>query len=134
MAEIFNNYLTKKTYSNGNSQVIVPIAGAALSDNNTIGSRTANSVCQLHSIYITKEVSGDQSSNPLPNAAHITLSVRDKTTNEMYDIANNVFVLPHSSFYIEKTITLKAQQELVLTFLSSTQYTLHTVCSGVDIY
>ena len=51
-------------------------------------------------------------------------------------IANNVLVLPHSAFYIEKSITLLPQQQLKLTYtsLNSGNGTLCTVCSSVDLY
>ena len=136
MAELFNNYLTKKSHTpNDNTKfIIVPKAGESISDSGT-GSRTQDSVVQLHSIYITQEVTTNQSANPIANAAFVTLSVVDTTNNLEYPIASNIMVLPHSSFYIEKAITLKSQDRLILkyTTLNSTSKTIGTVCSGVEL-
>jgi hypothetical protein len=137
MAERFNNYLTKKTYNTNNqkTQVIVPKAGDSITSNG-VGSRTIGSISQVHSIYVTQEVNGNFINDPLSNAAYICLYIYDRTNSKEYYIANDVLVLPHSAFYIEKTITLLGQQELRLRYSNqngSTARTLCTVCSSIDI-
>lgn len=142
MAEIFNNYLTAKQYAASDYLTIVPKANDSLPTATGSGSRTKDTVVQLHSIYVTQEISGITSSNiknyrenPLDYAAYITLSVVDNSTNNEYIIINNSAVLPLSAFYIEKTITLRAQDSLKLTYTSanSANKKLHTICSGVEI-
>lgn len=136
MAEKFNNYLTSRSYNLSNTQILVPKAGQNLSGNGT-GSRAENAISQIHSIYVTKHVSADYSNDPLAQKSIISLSVVDTSANKEYFIANNVMVLPHSSFYIEKAITLLPQQQLKLTYSNITGnpagVTLSTVCSSVDI-
>lgn len=135
MAERFNNYLTKRSYSKDNTQTIVPKAGNSITSNG-IGSRTNGTISQVHSIYVTQEINGNFIDDPLSNAAYICLSVYDTTNSKEYFIAHNVLVLPHSAFYIEKTITLLGQQELRLRYTSqngTTSRTLCTVCSSIDI-
>lgn len=134
MAEIFNNYLTSKTYAKGDAIVIVPKAGSNIASGNGVGSRKSYTKSQLHSIYISQETNGNYTSNPLNEKVFITLYVKDG--NNEYYIANNVLVLPHSSFYIEKTITLLAQQELYLRYTTTNTKAnckLFTVCSSIDI-
>ena len=137
MAEYFNNYLTSRAYSPNQQQDIVPKAGESISSNG-VGSRTSESVVQLHSIYVSLKVDTNQTSNPTNNAAFITLSVYDTSKNAEYPIAYNVMVLPHSSFYIEKTITLKKQDKLIMRYsntpVNTGNKTLSTVCSGVELY
>ncbi len=142
MAELFNNYLTSRSYpaSAATTQIIVPAAGSSISSNGT-GSRTQESVVQLHSIYITKNISTNQSENPLDNKSFVTLTIVDTSntnnnTNK-YVLASNVIVLPHSCFYIEKTITLRKQDRLELTYTTlngANAATISTVCSGVELY
>lgn len=136
MSERFTNYITRRSYNKGNTQIIIPKDGTSVG-NNGVGSRGSNSTCQLHSIYITKEVSANYTSDPLSQASIISLSIVDTSANKEFFIANNVMVLPHSSFYIEKTITLLPQQQLKLTYANMSPNTdgvyLNTICSSVDI-
>jgi len=138
MAEKFNNYLTSRSYALNNTQILVPKAGQNLSGNGS-GSRPENAISQIHSIYVTKHVSADYSNDPLTQKSIISLSVVDTSVspNKEYFIANSVIVLPHSSFYIEKAITLLPQQQLKLTYSNisgnPSGVTLSTICSSVDI-
>ena len=134
-SEVFNNYLASKTLSPNATITIVPVAGGKVADANGIGSRTADSVAQLHSIYITQLVDQNYTSDPVGHAAYITLSVYDESAQKRFPIAHNVLVLPHSAFYIEKTITLKNRQRLDLTLTSQNTVSkqLSCVCSGVDM-
>ena len=131
MAENFNNYLTKKSYSTGGTQIIIPAAEEAISSSVGAGERGASTISQVHSIYITKIITSDQSSDPIGNAAVVSISVRDNATD--YYIAKNVKVLPHSSFYIEKTITLRPQDCIRLTYHGSSSAGIDAVCSGIDL-
>ena len=137
MAESFNNYLTYNKYGKGDYKVIVPAAGSSIDNDIGIGSRLANTVIQLHSIYVTQEIDGNHINEPYAYASFITLSVYDYSINKSFSVANNVMVLPHSSFYVEKALTLTATQELRLTYTttntSTTSPTIHTICSSVEI-
>lgn len=140
MAEIFNNYLTAKEFTPSSTAfIIVPKAGSELASATGSGSRAANTIVQLHSIYITKNVNSVVD-NPLDGKAYVTIAIRDTSSTQsggkVYPIASNVIVLPHSSFYIEKTITLRKQDQLEITYTTlnpSGTVTLSTVCSGVEI-
>ena len=137
MAEYFSNYCSKFTcpvpssLSDVVENVIVPKAGQGLPSTGT-GSRLPGTIAQLHSIYITQEVS-NRYSDPTTRIAYINLKVKDGSSS--YYVAHNVMVLPHSAFYIEKTITLLAQQQLILEFttLNTAGCNLDVVVSGVDI-
>lgn len=121
MAEKFTNYLYKQRLGKN--------AVATIIDRHNTQFRQANAICQIHSIYITQEYTG-VSINPEGDAAIVSLFI-DNNGSE-YMIANNVLVLPNSSFYIEKTITLTESQQLKLKNNGS-EKTLHVVCSSVDI-
>lgn len=146
MAEYFNNYLTKRSFNKNQYQIIVPVAGTDLSVNGTAdnnnyvsGTRPSNATSQIHSIYITKHVTSNYTNDdPLSQAAVVSLSIVDTgNDNREFYIANNVMVLPHSSFYVEKAITLLPQQYLKLTYSNISPNTngvsISTVCSSVDI-
>ena len=136
MAESFNNYLTYAKYNAGAWKTIVPQAGGDIDNSIGVGSRLPNTTLQLHSIYITRETDGNHTSDPLSYASFVTLSIYDSGSEKSYSIANNVMVLPHSSCYIEKAITLTPQQELRLTYTSTNtgvSPNLHTICSSVEI-
>jgi len=137
MAESFNNYLTGAKYNVDQTRVIVPRAGSSIDSEVGVGSRLTDAVTQLHSIYVAKEISGNHTDDPITYASFITISIYDYNTQKTYAVAQNVMVLPHSSFYIEKAITLTPQQELRLTYTtansSSSGTNIYTVCSSVDI-
>ena len=139
MAESFNNYLTCFKYETSgtkSSKVIVPKAGESIDTSYGIGSRLPNTVVQLHSIYVAKEIDGNHTTDPLSYSSFITISIYDYDANKSFCIAQNVMLLPHSSFYIEKAITLTSQQELRLTYTSANtgaSTNIHTVCSSVEI-
>lgn len=131
MAEQFNNYCTKGSINKGTKRVIVPTAGTSLS--NGIGTRTANSTLQIHSIYIVKE-QGGVSPTPESDSAKVSLILKDG--NNEYKMGDNILILPNSAFYIEKTITLLPTQSLLIEYTSvnSSSSNIHTICSSVDIY
>lgn len=137
MAESFNNYLTGAKYSLDQARTIVPRAGSSIDSDIGVGSRLTDAVTQLHSIYVTKEISGNHINDPYNYAVFITIAIYDYNTQKSYPVAQNVMVLPHSSFYIEKAITLTPQQELILTYTSANSSdsgtNIYTVCSSVDI-
>lgn len=124
MAEKFTNYLY-----NNNNRPVGSGAEVTIIDKHNTQYRQANSICQIHSIYITQEYSG-VSTNPEADAARVSLFI--DSNGSKYMIANNVLVLPNSSFYIEKTITLTESQQLKLKN-NGAEKTLHVVCSSVDI-
>lgn len=138
MAEVFNNYLTRKTYSSDvGSITIIPAYSGSIDSSIGTGSRTKDSKAQVHSIYLTQEVESNETANPLTGAVFVSLSIYDNAAQTEVYIANNVMILPHSSFYIEKTITLLSQQELRLTYgnatLNPNTKTISTVCSTIEI-
>ena len=138
MAESFSSYGAQYNFgtsANDQSKTIVPIAGGRLSDAGCSGSRAPGSTLQLHSIYLSQVVTQTYS-DPTSKIAYVSLRVVD-TNGGSWFIANNVMVLPHSSFYIEKTITLLPTQSLQLIFskntINTSGATIHSYCSGVDI-
>lgn len=155
MAEKFNDYLTSVTYSSGKTIVIVPPATELNSlpyseQYAASGTRVVGSTCQLHSIYITMSDVDNFSHDPEDDAAIISLYIQNTVTNtnNIFYLAKNIKVLPNSSFYIEKTITLNTQECLKLvyhgverkgedvtpgTIDTSITHKIDTVCSSVDI-
>ena len=133
MAEVFNNYLVSKQFSSQNESVtIVPIAGGKINDTIGRGSRYG-AQSQIHSIYLTKRNQDSYSTNPENDGVDLSVSIYDTANNKEYFIARYIKVLPNSSFYIEKTITLTAQDCIRLTYHGSTSTTIDAVCSGVDL-
>lgn len=135
MSEKFNNYLVKTTLTSGNNSetILIPTAGSPLPNSYGSGTRPSNSVSQIHSIYITKEKNG-VSTNPEAESTIVSLAIKTGTTSQAYKIADHVQVLPNSSFYIEKTITLLPHQTLVLINGNNTSNSVvNVVCSTVDI-
>ena len=135
MAESFSNYCTKFNFSTAtkpNSKMIVPAAGGRLG---TVGSRPTGAVTQLHSIYLSQVITSTFD-DPTTHVIYASLKIRDTadSNNEWY-VDNNIMILPHSSFYIEKTITLTATQQLYIEYTSLNTFNgeVHCVCSGVDI-
>ena len=144
MAEKFNNYLVSVPFSSNNKSVTIipqqgvsfPIQGQTV--NYSIGTRTAGSTSQIHSIYLTKADVSEIIEKPEDNAAVVSISVYDTINGTEYFIAKAVYVLPNSSFYIEKTITLKPQDSIKLTYHGNKAkqfpaITIDAVCSGVDL-
>lgn len=139
MAEKFNNYLVSIPFSSSNRTItIVPQQGGSLpisgqTVNYANGSRTSGATSQIHSIYLTKADQNSYSSNPENDGVNLSVSVYDTTNNKEYFIAKYIKILPNSSFYIEKTITLRPQDSIRLTYHGSTTTTIDAVCSGVDL-
>ena len=141
MAESFSNFLTSKEFTEANQTIdIVPEAANSISDG--IGSRVANSVSQIHSIYITKrEYNATQYIPTEKDGAYINIYIYDNTKNDKYYLAHNVCVLPCSSFYIEKTITLLTNQSLKIEYSEWNKddkgeiikSKIDCICSGIDI-
>lgn len=133
MSEKFSSFLSSFNVSSSSANVIVPTA-TATTQSGVVGTRVSGSTTQLHSIYLTME-QATKSTDPIADGVFLSISVYDNATGKDYFIAHNVEVLPHSSFYIEKTITLQPNQSLrVLGTSLSTSKKIHTICSGIDIY
>lgn len=129
MAEKFTNYLFKESMNKGSTLTVIDSAGIQ-------SGRESSSVCQIHSLYITQDFDW-VSSNPEEEAATISLFIVSENSQKEYMVANNVLILPNSSFYIEKTITLKPSDKLRIRYTglkSSSSKTISVVCSAVDIY
>ncbi len=140
MAESFSNYLTNKSYSSGNTQVIIPKANDNVPGG--IGTRPANSITQVHSIYVCKEqtTKPDSQTDIETYGAYVNIYIIDANeqveTKTKFYIAHNVNVLPFSAFYIEKTITLTQSQSLNIEYTTlngSTTNKITTICSCVDL-
>lgn len=129
MAEKFTNYLFKESMNKGSTLTVIDSAGIQ-------SGRESSSVCQIHSLYITQDFDW-VSSNPEEEAATISLFIVSENSQKEYMVANNVLILPNSSFYIEKTITLKPSDKLRIRYTglkSSSSKTISVVCSAVDIF
>lgn len=127
MAEKFTNYLFQETMSVNQTFTVIDQAG--------YNGRQTGSVCQIHSLYIT-QIHDGVPSNPEDLAATVSLMIESNTSKE-YMIANNVLILPNSSFYIEKTITLKPTDRLKIKYTglkTTSSKTISVVCSAVDLY
>ena len=142
MAEKFNNYLVSVPFSSDNTVVtLVPQQGVSLPIdgqrvNNASGSRTSGATSQIHSIYLTKSSQDEYSEYPERDGVEVSISVYDTTTESTfkeYYIAKYVRILPNSSFYIEKTITLRPQDCIRLKYHGTASVTVDAVCSGVDL-
>jgi len=140
MAEKFNNYLVSAACAANRKFTIVPTQGTSLQSlsetgvNASSGQRVASSTSQIHSIYLTKSNVTSIDSNPEANGIVASISVYDSMTSQEYYIAKAVNVLPNSSFYIEKTITLRPQDAMKVTIHNSpASTTIDVVCSGVDL-
>lgn len=143
MAEKFNNYLVSIPFSSTNKTVvIVPQQGGSLPASGTVtsatGSRTSGATSQIHSIYLTKSDVSTIVSNPENNGSVVSISVYDTTNSKEYFIAKAVMVLPNSSFYVEKTITLRPQDCIRLTYHGNkagqfNNSSIDAICSGVDL-
>lgn len=139
MAEKFNNYLVSVPFSSSNKIVtIVPPHGVSLpiqgqTVNQANGTRTSSATSQIHSIYITKSDQNSYSSNPEADGVNLSISIFDTVNNKEYFISKYIKVLPNSSFYIEKTITLRPQDSIRLTYHGTSTVGIDAVCSGVDL-
>ena len=140
MAEKFTNYLVSANYASNRTITIVPQQGASLTTSeagviSAAGSRTGGSTEQLHSIYLTKSNVTSVVQNPESQGVILSVFVYDSTNNKEYYLAKAINVLPNSSFYIEKTITLRPQDALKIKFHSCADSSaiIDSVCSGVDL-
>ena len=139
MAEKFNNYLVSIPFSSSNKIVTIvpphgvslPISGQVVNQAN--GTRTSGSTSQIHSIYLTKSDQNSYSTNPENDGVDLSISIFDTVNNKEYFISKYIKVLPNSSFYIEKTITLRPQDSIRLTYHGSTSAGVDAICSGVDL-
>lgn len=143
MAENFNNYLVSIPFTSSNKVVTIvppcntssdnslPMSGQTVNYAN--GSRTSGSTAQIHSIYLTKSDQNAYSTDPETDGVNLSIGIFDTVNNKEYFIAKFIKVLPNSSFYIEKTITLRPQDSIRLTYHGSASTTIDAVCSGVDL-
>lgn len=131
MAETFSNYLFNGTMNPGQTQVVVPVANSSKASD-LVQTRTINAVSQVHSIYITKE-HNTKTTDVEKEGVYIHLYIEDD--GERFYIGHNICVLPYSSFYIEKTITLLSTQSLNMEYstLNTESAKLNCVCSCVDV-
>ena len=124
MSEIFKNFISVS--KNTGEKIIVPfgIVGQntvnILSNSQTMGQllREENSTAQVHSLYIT------QASNPRVQGEsrynesvykHIDLMIKDvNNANTVVYAGYDIQIVPGSSYYIEKNITLTPSQYLVI--------------------
>lgn len=133
MAETFSNFLSKTSMTSGKTQVIVPKANGQAEDG-VIGIRPINATSQIHSIYITKEQTGSSIITDIEKeGVYVHIYINDNGAK--YYLGHNIQVLPYSSFYIEKTITLLSHQSLCVEYssLNANESTIDCICSGVDI-
>ena len=82
---------------------------------------------------MTKADQNSYSTNPENDGVNLSISIYDTVNNKEYFIARYIKVLPNSSFYIEKTITLRPQDCIRLTYHGSSSVGIDSVCSGVDL-
>lgn len=133
MAEVFNNYLYKGTVGKNTTITVIPRSGGNISQPGK-GVRTINSVSQIHSLYLSIE-SNTKITNIEDNGLFVNIVINNSDGTKVH-IANNVCILPHAPFYIEKTITLLSHQSLEIegaTTNNSVTKTLHCVASCVEL-
>ena len=117
MAEKFNSYVTSIPFSNNlKGMVIVPQQGVSINSEYGYGSRPSGSTSQVHSIYLTYSSPDSIMENPESMAPIVSISILDNSNGREYYIAKAVMILPNSSFYIEKSITLTTNESLKLTY------------------
>ncbi len=122
MSEIFKNFV--KVVNATNSEFIIVPSGIE-NNNETSHSnsssilynvRDVNSVCQLHSMYISQvdetRINGSERFNP-KNFKSVDLYIRDINNPDVkIYIGYDIRIVPGSPFYIEKNITLEPSQYL----------------------
>lgn len=124
MAEIFKNFISVS--KNTGEKIVVPSAIVGqntvniLSNSESMGQllREEDSTAQVHSLYIT------QASEPRIKGTsrydeslfkHVDLIIRDiDNTNTLVYAGYDIQIVPGSSYYIEKNITLSPTQYLVI--------------------
>lgn len=124
MSEIFKNFISVS--KNTGEKIIVPsgIVGQntvnILSNSQTMGQllREENSTAQVHSLYITQvsnpRVQGESRYNESVYK-HIDLMIKDvNNANTVVYAGYDIQIVPGSSYYIEKNITLTPSQYLVI--------------------
>jgi hypothetical protein len=124
MAETFTNFLSK---SISGEKVIVPVAGDIVkidSTNSASGEvlRAEESTAQVHSIYITQYTNSrirDDNRYDTSNFNYVDLYIEDTDTNAKVYVAYDLQIVPGSSYYIEKNITLTPTQCLKINVPSS---------------
>lgn len=135
MAEVFNNYLFNGEITNGTSVTLITKAsGASNNTTTTKGTRTLNSVTQIHSLYLSQDTI-TKISDVESNGIYVDIII-DNGDGFTTNVANNVCILPHAPFYIEKTITLLSHQSLIIKGNQSngtTKKRVYAVCSCIDI-
>lgn len=120
MAEIFKNFLSVS--KNVGEKTVVPASGRScqiLDKTDTMGSvnREEESIVQIHSLYITNNFGRVEGNNRCNQSLfkRVDLYIKDiSNTNVKVYIASDIELVPGSSFYIEKNITLNPTQYLVL--------------------
>lgn len=133
MAETFKNYLRQIT-TTGNFEVI-PYADETNSEK-----REGNSTVQVHSLYITR-VDNDRFSSENRyeessfNHVDIMIVENDDVANATY-VGYDIQLVPGSSYFFEKNITLEPHQSLRVSLPNSvgannTYHNIHVTASAV---
>lgn len=138
MAESFNSYYRTGISTNSSAEnIIIPsgITGQNSLTGTGVGTRKANSIAQVHSIFISQSYTfaetrsvhlpslADDPTQPIADenlveaqAVFFNLFIKDSTT-KCYLIVDGM--IPYqNSFYLEKTITLLPSQSLGIEFIS----------------
>lgn len=133
MAEKFKNYL-KHITTTGNFEVI-PYADETNSEK-----REGNSTVQVHSLYITRvdegRFSGDNRYEESSfNHVDIMIVENDDVANATY-VGYDIQLVPGSSYFFEKNITLEPHQSLRVSLPNSvgannTYHNIHVTASAV---
>ena len=117
MAETFNNYLKKITSGDVETNVetiIIPYAKNAYNSNDS--TRSEGSTAQVHSLYITQvyETRKDGKSRyDETSFKHVDLYI-ETTSGGKYYLGHDILIVPGSSYFFEKNITLSPEQRLCI--------------------
>ena len=133
MAEKFNSYRGKSSNASG-TVVIIPKSGNI---NDTGDERTANSIAQVHSIYVSQVLDHLNPSDVETHLNFVHIGISDDI-NTFY-IAHDIALVPQSAYYVEKTITLLPSQYLFIEFPANAgkngtaNYRVDSVACAVDL-
>jgi hypothetical protein len=129
--EKFETYLLKINElknSTGSKNTIVPVSG---NTNSSATGRVGGTTSQIHAVYVTL-VKPHQVSDIESHAVYFHLGIKDISGNTVY-ICHDVPLLPQSSYFFEKTLTVLPSQELFIEFDSGVGSN-NDPDQGVDVY
>ena len=112
MAETFNNYL--QNIKSSGETIIIPYAKNAFNSNDS--TRSEGSTTQVHSLYITQvyETRKDGKSRyDETNFKHVDLYIKT-TSGDKHYLGHDILIVPGSSYFFEKNITLSPEQCLCI--------------------